>query len=43
MNGLLQHLFQFVWRLWRRLFSPLRRGRYEREMEKEMRFHLDAT
>ena len=41
MNGLLQHLFQCVWRLWRRLLSPLRRGRYEREMEEEMRFHLD--
>jgi predicted permease len=41
MNGLLQRLFQFVWRLWRRLFSLLRRGRYEREMEEEMRFHLE--
>jgi putative ABC transport system permease protein len=27
--------------LWRRLLSPLRRGRYEREMEEEMRFHLE--
>jgi putative ABC transport system permease protein len=26
--------------LWRRLLSPLRRGRLEREMEEEMRFHL---
>src|SRR5262249_6753837 len=41
MTRLLQHLFQFVWRLWRRLLSLLRRGRYEREMEEEMRFHLD--
>src|SRR5215475_12749875 len=41
MNRLLQHLFQFLWRLWRRLLSLLRRGRYEREMEEEMRFHLE--
>ncbi|HEY6402095.1 MAG TPA: permease prefix domain 1-containing protein [Blastocatellia bacterium] len=27
--------------LWRRLISLLRRGRYEREMEEEMRFHLE--
>jgi putative ABC transport system permease protein len=27
--------------IWRRLLSPLRRGRYEREMEEEMRFHLE--
>jgi hypothetical protein len=27
--------------LWRRLLSLSRRGRYEREMEEEMRFHLD--
>jgi putative ABC transport system permease protein len=27
--------------LWRRLLSLLRRGRYEREMEEEMRFHLE--
>jgi len=27
--------------IWRRLFSLLRRGRYEREMEEEMRFHLE--
>ncbi|HZF39357.1 MAG TPA: permease prefix domain 1-containing protein [Blastocatellia bacterium] len=26
---------------WRRLLSLLRRGRYEREMEEEMRFHLE--
>jgi putative ABC transport system permease protein len=37
MNRLLQHLLQ----LWRRLLSLLRRGRYEREMEEEMRFHLE--
>jgi putative ABC transport system permease protein len=41
MKRLLQHLFQFVSQLWRRLLSPLRRGRYEREMEEEMRFHLE--
>src|SRR5215475_1706977 len=41
MNGFLQHLFQFVWRLWRRLLSLPRRRRHEREMEEEMRFHLD--
>src|SRR5215813_14920912 len=41
MNRLLQYLFQFVSQLWRRLLSLLRRGRYEREMEEEMRFHLD--
>src|SRR5262245_35668451 len=37
MNSLFQHLFQ----LWRRLLSLLRRRRYEREMEEEMRFHLE--
>src|SRR5262245_50403250 len=45
MNRLLQrlsqYLFQFLLQLWRRLLSLLRRGRYEREMEEEMRFHLD--
>src|SRR5215471_17510125 len=41
MNRPLQHLFQFVWRLWRRLLSLSRRRRYEREMEEEMRFHLE--
>jgi putative ABC transport system permease protein len=45
MSRLLQHLlhdlFQFLLRFWRRLISPLRRGRYEREMEEEMRFHLE--
>src|SRR5215475_7003833 len=41
MNRLLQYLFQFLWRLWRRLLSLSRRGRYEREMEEEMRFHLE--
>ena len=39
MNSLLQHLFQ----LRRRLLSLLRRGRYEREMEEEMRFHLELA
>jgi putative ABC transport system permease protein len=37
----LQYLFQFLSRLWRRLLSLLRRGRYEREMEEEMLFHLE--
>ncbi len=37
MNRLFQHLFQ----LWLRLLSLLRRGRHEREMEEEMRFHLE--
>jgi putative ABC transport system permease protein len=32
---------QFLWRSWLRLLSLLRRGRYEREMEEEMRFHLE--
>src|SRR5262244_1354985 len=41
MNRLLQHLFQFLLQLWRRLLSLPRRGRYEREMEEEMRFHLE--
>jgi putative ABC transport system permease protein len=36
-----EHLIQFVSQLWRRLLSLLRRGRYEREMEEEMRFHLE--
>jgi len=41
MNRLLQYLFQFVSHLWRRLLSLLRRRRHEREMEEEMRFHLE--
>src|SRR6266542_4054401 len=41
MNRLLQYLFQFVSQLWRRLLSLMRRGRYEREMEEEMRCHLE--
>src|SRR5215475_12852310 len=41
MNRLLQYLFQFLSRLWRRMLSLLRRGRYEREMEEEMLFHLE--
>ena len=40
MNGLMRHLYQSLQQLWRRLLSLLRRGRYEREMEEEMRFHL---
>jgi hypothetical protein len=40
MNRLIQHLYQSLQQLWRRLFSVLRRGRYEHEMEEEMRFHL---
>ncbi|HKQ76071.1 MAG TPA: ABC transporter permease [Blastocatellia bacterium] len=41
MNRLLQYLFQFVSQPWRRLLSLLRRRRHEREMEEEMRFHLE--
>src|SRR5215468_2912584 len=37
MNSLFQRLFQ----LWLLLLSLLRRGRHEREMEEEMRFHLE--
>jgi putative ABC transport system permease protein len=33
-------MMNILLQLWRRLLSPLRRGRYEREMEEEMRFHL---
>jgi len=39
MNRLFQQLFQYLFQFWRRLLSMLRRGRYEREMEEEMRFH----
>jgi hypothetical protein len=42
MNRLPQYLFRFLLQLWRRLLSLLRRGRYEREMEEEMRFHLET-
>jgi hypothetical protein len=35
----LQYLFYFA--TWRRLLSLPRRGRHEREMEEEMRFHLE--
>jgi len=41
MNILPQQLLQLLLQLWRRLFSLLRRGRLEREMEEEMRFHLE--
>src|SRR6185436_5552700 len=34
-------LFQFLLRVWLWLLSLLRRRRYEREMEEEMRFHLE--
>ncbi len=37
MNRLFQHLLQ----LWRRLLSLTRRRRLERDMEEEMRFHLE--
>ena len=41
MNRLLHRLFHFLLQLWRRLLSLTRRGRFEREMEEEMRFHLE--
>src|SRR5215470_12951604 len=45
MNRLLQHLLQSLFRslsqLWRCALSLLRRGKYEREMEEEMLFHLE--
>src|SRR5262252_8567977 len=41
MNHPLRQLLQQISQLWRRLLSLLRRGRYEREMEEEMRFHLE--
>jgi putative ABC transport system permease protein len=34
-------MMDILLQLWRRLISLLRRGRYEREMEDEMRFHLE--
>src|SRR5262245_55637593 len=34
-------LFQHILQLWRRLFSAAHGRRFEREMEEEMRFHLD--
>jgi hypothetical protein len=34
-------LLQFASQLWRRSLSLLRRGKYEREVEEEMRFHLE--
>jgi hypothetical protein len=36
-----QIVVDILLRLWRRLISPPRRVRYEREMEEEMRFHLE--
>src|SRR5262252_10436614 len=41
LQRLLQYLLQSLLQLWRRLLSLFRRGRYEREMEEEMRFHLE--
>jgi hypothetical protein len=41
MNGLLQHLLQVLPQLWGRLLSLLRWIRYERDMEVEMRCHLE--
>src|SRR5262245_25601061 len=44
MNNLLKPFLQFfllLWQLWRRLFSLMHRGRLQREMEEEMRFHLE--
>src|SRR5262249_20072640 len=41
LQQLLQYLFQMFLQLWRRLLSLARRGRYEREMEEEMHFHLE--
>jgi len=41
MKYLLQLLFGLLSQLWRRLVSLVRRSRLEREMEVEMRFHLD--
>jgi hypothetical protein len=34
-------MMNILLQIWRRLLSPLRRGRYEREMEEEIRFHLE--
>src|SRR5262245_3135908 len=41
MNRFLQRLFQFLSQIRRRLLSLMRRRRFEREMEEEMRFHLE--
>src|SRR5215468_162273 len=41
MNSLLQRLSQFLLQLRLRLISLARRGRFEREMDEEMRFHLE--
>src|SRR5215468_6809797 len=41
MNSLLRRIFQFLLRLRRRLLSLALRGKFEREMEEEMRFHLE--
>jgi len=34
-------MMNILLQIWRWLFSLLRRGRYEREMEEEMRFHIE--
>src|SRR5215813_9174040 len=39
--SVMSFLLQFLSQLWRRLLSLARRGRFEREMEEEMRFHLE--
>jgi hypothetical protein len=41
MNQRFHLLLQFFPQIWRRLISSLRRRRYGREMEEEMRFHLE--
>src|SRR5262245_52795035 len=41
MNRFLQDILQSLSKLWRRMLSLLRRGRFEREMEEEMQFHLE--
>jgi putative ABC transport system permease protein len=41
MHQSFQLLLQVFLQIWRWLLSVLRRGRYEREMEEEMRFHLE--
>ncbi len=41
MKRLLQIHFGLLSQLWRRLLSLVHRSRLEREMEEEMRFHLD--
>jgi hypothetical protein len=40
-KSFLQHFLQFILQFWRRLLSLMRRGKFEREMDEEMRFHLE--